>query len=137
MTKIKGYDALIKQLKNLENNLESEIKEILRKGANDILKRALEKVPVDSGILRASGDIEELNQGWSFKVYFDAKYAAYQEFGTGGLTEIPQGYEDYAMEFKMGDSRNMAPQPFLFPAFFEFRDAITKEINDLLKKHLR
>lgn len=123
---------LEKELKNLQNNLEKDVKEILRKGANDILQRALSRVPVDKGILKASGGIEESDGGWTFKVYFSAKYAAFQEFGTGALVEIPKGYEDYAMEFKMGDSKNMRPQPFLFPAFFEFRDAITKEINDLL-----
>lgn len=134
---IKGMRQLEKQLKSLESNLERDIKGILKAGANDTLRRALSKVPVDKGILKASGDIEELNGGWSFKVYFSAKYAPYQEFGTGALTEIPQGYEEYAMEFYINGKGTVAAQPFLFPAFFEFRDLIIKEIDDLLTKYTR
>lgn len=134
---MKGYAELKRQLRNLETTVEKDIKEILRKGANDILQRALARVPVDKGILRASGDIEELNEGWSFKVYFDAKYAPYQEFGTGSLVEVPLGYEEYAMEFFVSGNGALPAQPFLFPAFFDFRDAIVKEINDLLNKAVK
>lgn len=131
---MKGYAQLKKQLQNIEKAVEKDVKEILRNGANDILQRALSKVPVDKGLLKASGGIEETNNGWVFKVYFSAKYAPYQEFGTGSLVEVPLGYEDYAMEFFISGKGAMPAQPFLFPAFFDFRDAIVKEINDLLNK---
>lgn len=131
---MKGYNELKKQLRDLENVVENDIKEVLKKGANDILQRALSRVPVDKGILKSSGGIEETDNGWVFKVYFSAKYAPYQEFGTGALTEVPLGLEDYAMEFFVSGKGFTPAQPFLFPAFFDFRDAIVKEVNDLLNR---
>jgi HK97 gp10 family phage protein len=74
---------------------ESEAKAsmIIRKAAFDILADAHRTVPVKTGHLKASGNVEA--DGLTATIRFDADYAAYVELGT----------------------RHMPPRPYLRPAF--------------------
>ena len=66
---------------------------------------------------------------------FNAHYAPYIEFGTGGLVDVPAGLEDYAIQFKGAGIKqvNLTPRPYLFPAFkkatVEMLDNIKKKLN--------
>lgn len=132
MLKVRGLDNVIKdiaRLKDAEKYIIDELKNI----ADDILKRALQLVPVDKGDLKSSAYVEKREAGWA--VGFSAKYAPYQEFGTGQYVEVPVGFEDFAMEFFVSGKGHVHAQPFLLPAFFEERDKAAERLTDELKKH--
>ena len=60
---------------------------------------------------------------WGFgqSITFSVDYAPFMEFGTGGLVDIPSGFEELATQFKGSGKRkiNLKPQPFLIPAFLD------------------
>lgn len=135
--KLTGYNTLVKELKDLQPKIDKAIKEELLKIANDILSDALARVPVAKGILRASAGVEASNGGFTVSVYFSAKHAPYVEFGTGPLTEVPAGYEDYAFEFFVSGEGHSRPQPYLFPAFFAHRDSIVTRLETAIRKYVK
>jgi hypothetical protein len=63
-----------------------------------------------------------------------AKYAAYIEFGTGGLVDVPVGYEDLAIRFKGKNIMkvNIRPQPYLVPSFETEKPKLIKRLKDML-----
>lgn len=58
-------------------------------------------------------------------------YSAYQEFGTGGFVDVPEGWESIAIKFKGKGKRqiNMKPQPFMYPAFAKARKTFFKDVK--------
>lgn len=59
-------------------------------------------------------------QNLSGEVRFPVHYAPYVEFGTGGLVDVPEGLEDYAIQFIGKGIRqvNLPPRPFLMPNYY-------------------
>ena len=70
----------------------------------------------------------------NYEVVSTMPYAAYVEFGTGGAVKIPAGVEDYAIQFKKPNKKNisMKANPYLFPAFFELKPTIIQDIKDII-----
>src|SRR5690242_11392321 len=83
----RGLDALLA-------HWDDGIGALLDKVANDVLSDALHTVPVRTGNLKNSGQVEPGDDKYSRYIHFHANYAAYVEFGT----------------------RHMRPQPYLTPA---------------------
>lgn len=132
--KIKGLNELKKELTKMERSVPLEVDKEIKAIADSILADALSRVPTDKGLLRASAFVERIEGGYT--VGFSAKYAPYQEFGSGQFTEVPTGYDDYAMEFYVDGSGKTRPQPFLFPAFLSRRDKITDDLEVKLRDFL-
>ena len=134
--KIKGLRELQRDLTKMERSIPLEVDKEIAIIARDILNDAISRVPIDKGELKGSSFIERIDAGWV--VGFSIKYAPYVEFGGGaGVLDIPLGYEDYALTFKVdGSGRNIA-QPFLFPAFLSRRDKITDDLEVKLRDFLR
>lgn len=107
--------------------------EILTETVQNIETEATSLAPVDLGVLKSSinGEVDGLNAVIGTPV----KYAPYMEFGTGGLVDVPEGLEDYAMKFKGAGIKqvNLFPRPFLIPAF---KKHTTKMIEELKKLDL-
>ncbi len=107
-----------------------EYVEILTDTVQNIETEATSLAPVDLGILKSSinGEVDGLNG----IVGTPVKYAPFMEFGTGGLVDVPEGLEYYAMKFKGAGIKqvNLFPRPFLMPAA---RKNITKMIEELQK----
>ena len=63
-------------------------------------------------------------------------YAAYVEFGTGGLVDIPKGLESYAIQFKGLGIRqvNLPARPYFFPALFSEEKKFMADLRDNLLK---
>ena len=110
---------------------EKEYVEILTDTIQNIETEASSMAPVDLGILRSSinGEVDGLNG----VVGTPVKYAPYMEFGTGGLVDVPEGLEDYAMKFKGAGIKqvNLFPRPFLIPAFKKHTTIMLEELNKL------
>ncbi|MCR9066270.1 MAG: HK97 gp10 family phage protein [Cytophagales bacterium] len=109
-------------------NLEAKIKRAVETAGRFGELEAVKKVPVDLGDLKQSISSEPINKGFGWRLTANERYAPYQEFGTGGLVEIPEGFEGVAAQFRKGGHMNMPPQPFLIPAA---KKAYKKLIKDL------
>lgn len=102
----------------------------------NIANKARVDAPSDNGFLRNS--IRADSSGLEGEVTVGVDYAPYIEFGTGGLVDVPEGLESYAIQFKGRGVKqvNLTARPFLFPAFYkETKDMdtrIEKGINKIL-----
>jgi len=84
---------------DVKNNLKNEVNASALKIQSDAKKLA----PANLGTLRGSIYKDEISKSaneYMFIVGAAAKYAAYVEFGTGGKVSIPNGYNDYATQFR-------------------------------------
>ena len=125
---VKGLRRLIKALEKAPKELESDINLEVQESANDIVKQAKSDVPVGTpestgikgyvgGTLRNSIRTEVIDKQ-TVKVVADAansdrvQYGKFVEFGTS----------------KMG------ARPFLYPAFFKFRNRLIDKIENATDK---
>ncbi len=129
---ISGLKELEKKLSKLGKNTEDGTANEINNSALNIMRNAKRNVVVDNGFLRNSIGFEPLSK-LTYTVEAKAKYAAYVEFGTGGLVDIPSGYEQYAAIFKGKGIRrvNLRARPFLIPAFESEIPQLMKRLNNL------
>jgi phage gpG-like protein len=90
---------------------------------------------VDTGRLKNAITQKKISK-LNYEIVAQTNYAAYVEFGTGGLVDIPQGLEAYAAQFKGKGIRkvNLPARPYLFPSFIEARAKLIEELKRVLKK---
>ena len=101
----------------------------------NVNRKQVTNCPVDTGVLRGALTFDN-STPLDKKIFTFNKYAPYQEFGTGGLVEVPAGLEEIAVAFKGKGVRkvNMPAQPFFFRAFFEEKPTLMKNIENLLNE---
>lgn len=115
---------------NLSKKFKGEITRYLDDAVTNTEADAVQAAPSDAGFLRNSSFAER--KGLDGTVGFKVHYAPYVEFGTGGLVDVPNGLEEYALQFKGDGIRqvNLTPRPFLYPAWkkngLEFLDRLEK-----------
>lgn len=125
----------VKQNKTYFSKFAEKYKEeyidLLNETVQNIETEAISSAPVDLGILKSSinGEVDGLNGVIGTPV----KYSPYIEFGTGGLVDVPEGLEDYAMKFKGAGVKqvNIFPRPYLIPAFKKHTAKMIEELNKL------
>lgn len=122
--KLDGLDDVLRNLDKFEDIVKNEIKIELTTEAYNIQAEAVTKAPIDDGNLKNSIKAFE-QQGDTAQIiaYVGAKYAPYQEFGTGDKVDIPtgqglEGLAEYALQFKGAGKRkvNIRARQFFFPA---------------------
>lgn len=125
---ISGLKELQSQLNKLGKETEETTANEINASALNIMTKAKRSVVVDDGYLRNSIGLDPVSK-MTYSVEAKAHYAPYVEFGTGGLVEIPAGYESYASLFRGKGIRkvNLRARPFLIPAF-------ENEIPQLMKR---
>jgi phage gpG-like protein len=110
--------------------------------AEKITNSARLRSPVDLGQLRQSiGNTEAtVKQNTSF-VFANAPYAAFQNFGTGGLIDIPKGFEELALQFKGKGIRQInipatgfLTTPYIYEAA-EYPKRLNSGIDKLTKQY--
>jgi hypothetical protein len=132
------YKANKAYYKELAGLYREEVEDFLHEAIQNTETDATIAAPVDDGFLRNSAYSEI--EGLEGVVGFKAKYAPYQEFGTGGLVDIPEGMSDYASTFLGNGIKqiNIRPQPFLYPAWknntIKFLDNLKKMLNNGTKQ---
>ena len=114
----------------VEETVKKEVARAGRKG--EVL--AKQKAPVEFGQLRQSIFYQSTKKGFGARITANMKYAAYQEFGTGGSVDIPQGFEKVAAEFKKGGKINMKAQPYLIPSAKIAFEGLVKNLKKLERR---
>ena len=130
--KIDGIKAIQDKLNELSKESQQGLANEINNSALNIQRNAKRNVVVDNGFLRGSIGLEPINE-LTYTVEAKAKYAPYVEFGTGGLVDIPAGYEQYAAIFKGKGIRkvNLRARPFLIPAFENEVPQLMKRLKDM------
>lgn len=130
--KVKGIQKALKAFSNYSDSKNKQLEAAVQRATINIDRKAKQNAPVDTGRLR--GSIHRTSNKLSGVVFTNVEYAPYIEFGTGSMVDVPEGLEDYAMQFK-GDGKrqvNMPAQPFLFPAWEAVRPEYIREIKKIL-----
>ena len=138
--KIKGLQRQLNRVAKLQDGGETQerVMDAVEAGVfemNEIAVQLIQSQNIhDEGTLLRSQSVVPYNQnGWS--MINNASYAPYHEFGTGGMVEIPQGWETIAAQFK-GEGKkviNIRPRPFFVPAFIKGGAKIVDEVRQIIK----
>lgn len=117
------------RFKDMDAKMTAFLKAEIEATVVDIADDARARVRVDDGFLKESiySESKELIGVAGAKKH----YAPYVEFGTGGLVDVPSGLEDFAIKYIGNGIKqvNLAPRPFLFPAFFSNVAKLTERIK--------
>lgn len=108
---------LEKQLMELVSKLEKAAESTIKEGCSNIEAQAKGLCPVDSGELRDSINTKYNDKNCEHEgyVYAGAPHAPYVEFGT----------------------RNMAPQPFMYPAYKANEEFFKQRLIELINKEVK
>ena len=135
MKAIKNLAGAKKGMKLKSNLLKDEVKAQVEIVGRKTSQRASNLAPVDLGKLKQSIYYEPINNGLGARITANVEYAPYQEFGTGGLIDIPKGFEDVAIKFKTGNGKiSMKAQPYLIPSAKEGYQDLVKRLKKLTSK---
>lgn len=135
-----NLSSVLKSLKKFGDEAEKLIEDTTVAVASEIEADAKRLAPVDMGFLRNQIFTQEKDK-LNYEIVAGAPYSAYMEFGTGGLVNVPEEMKDIAIQFKGKGVKqvNIAPRPFLYPAFIKGRvqyvDDLTDVLNDLTRKY--
>lgn len=106
---IKGDKELIRRVKKLSDK--RKVKQAVALSANDVMRKAQAKAPVDTGHLKESINVKEVTQTKAI-IIANSDYSGYVEFGT----------------------RYMRAQPYMRPAVKEvvpeFQEQLWKAVKD-------
>ncbi len=131
--KVTGLEQLQKKFAKLDKVTQDEVVEEIVSFGQDVALKAKGRAPKDLGYLAQSTNARPIING--VEIFSNAEYAPYVEFGTGAKVNVPQGLEQYAMQFKGKGVKqvNLKARPFFFNSFFEERPKLLKRLKDLLK----
>jgi hypothetical protein len=133
---IKGIDQVVKELRKIGKDIEIEIDIATSDIANQISAEAKKLAPANMGKLRQSIYPAKITES-NYKIVASAPYAAYMEFGTGGLINVPVGWEDLAIQFKGKGIKqvNIFPRPYLYPSYVKGKKDYLENLKKLLLKY--
>jgi HK97 gp10 family phage protein len=137
-----AISGAIRKLKAYSKKLEKTVEAEIADTAVAIERKAAQRVPKDlgGGGGLASAIVAEKERSLQWQVVAQKKYAAYVEFGTGDLVDVPAGLEDYALQFKASPEIrrvNLPARPYLFPTYFEETEKLKKRLAELLKETIK
>lgn len=129
---VQGIKQAMKALEDYAETKTEQLEKATQKATINVARGAKQNAPVDTGRLRSS--IHRTSNRLNGTVFTNVEYAPYIEFGTGSKVDVPEGLEDYAMQFKGEGKRqvNLPAQPFLFPAWEAVRPEYIKEVKKIL-----
>lgn len=129
-----GVEGLQNRIKKLSAELKNGVKNEIQASGQTIAAQARTRVPRNTGFLGNSISAFDIDNGT--EIVAQKEYAAYVEFGTGALVDVPAGLEDYAIQFKGAGVKqvNLPARPYMFPSYFEEKPKLIKRITDKLDK---
>ena len=116
------------------SNLLPQVQHEMETAAANIDMNAKQNAAVNFGTLQQTISWDPVG-GDTVEVVATAEYAPYVEFGTGGLVDVPEGLEEYAMTFKGAGVKkvNLPARPFLFPAFAVEKPLLIERIIKIIE----
>jgi HK97 gp10 family phage protein len=133
---VKGINSVIANIRKYGKEAQDDIEAVTELVARDIESYAKSNVVANFGKLGQSIKAEKQSKmHWNIEAGGTvAPYAAYVEFGTGGLVQVPNELKEQAWLFKGKGIKevNLKARPYLYPALLRGR----KEYLILLKKTL-
>jgi HK97 gp10 family phage protein len=115
-----GDKELQARLDKAADSLKAEVQAKIQYGAQQIAAEAKQRTSQFSGgytvgFLRNHIGASPVPDG--YQVVSAAEYSAYVEFGTGTKVSVPEGLEEFAIQFKGTKAvPGMRAQPYFFPA---------------------
>ena len=99
---VSGVDVLMTKINKMSERIQNDVLDEFNASALNIQSNAKKYAPVNIGTLRNSIQLkEELSNGQLvFTIGSKLSYAPYIEFGTGGKVSIPNGYSEFANQFR-------------------------------------
>ena len=131
---------LLKQIDGFGVDAQRQAVSITNETVNNMVTDAKLKAPVDMGQLRLSIGKTTARVGYNKSIFFaNAPYAAYVEFGTGGPTIIPKGFDYLASPFKGKGirKRDYGPKPFFIPAYLQNIPIYQKRLKTALDRETK
>lgn len=132
---LEGLDGTINRLKEKGRDVRVEIEaEIKAAAVKTELNAGQNLSRYGGGLGNLLNSIKAKGQGLEWEIVAAKFYAPYVEFGTGTKVKVPNGLEDYAMQFFVSGKGRLPARPYLFPAFFVQKEVLLKRIKEILKK---
>ena len=136
MANVKNINSVIAELRKYGKEAEQLIDGITEQSARKIEKDAKQFAPANFGKLGQSiNAFKESKASWV--VVANAPYAAYVEFGTGGLVNVPTELKDIAITWKGKGIRkiNLRPRPYMYPALLKGRNEYLETLKKALSRY--
>lgn len=139
MSKVSGFKELRDKLTRMGPEMERFVADETEAAGRMIEADAKRNAPVDLGKLRQSINYQKGDTPYSANVFVNVPYAAYQEFGTGGLVSVPEELRELAEYYKGKGIKkiDLRPQPFLYPALVLNRKRYIDQLKAKLKQITR
>jgi len=135
---------LLKQIDSFGVDAERLAVAITNSTAENMVTDAQQKITtnksIDTGQLRLSIGKTTARVGYNKSFFFaNAPYAAYVEFGTGGLVSIPKGFEAMASAFRGKGIKkiNLPARPFFIPAYLQNIPIYEKKLKTALARETK
>ena len=131
-----GLQETLNRLQKIGDETAQAVDDEIAAGVRDMEKSAKRLCPVDTGRLRASISASR-NAFLNWELVAQTDYAAYVEFGTGRLVDIPAGLEDYARQFKANPpikQVNLPARPYFFPSVYAYWPKIKENIVKVIRE---
>lgn len=137
MANTRGLAGILRNMNAYSRELKRDLTLEVFRATTKIEGTAKSKVVVDTGKLKQSIYHRMDYAKATGQVGATEFYAPFIEFGTGGNVLIPNGFTDFASEFKGAGVRtiNRSAQPFLIPAFLEETQKLKEEIKKTVTRY--
>ena len=138
--KVSGLKVLQNKVNRAIDRVTNQIAEDVVKQADYIEMRSRSSAPVATGVLKGSQfrKTESNKPKITIKIGFRAKYAPYQEFGTGSRFILNSEYSEFAdlaSKFKTGRKPRLAVKPrrYFLHHYVVSRRALSRSTSTLMK----
>jgi len=136
---LKGFNQVISNLRKYGKEAEKDIEDATEMAARNIELYAKSTVVANFGKLGQSiKAVKQDKTHWNIEAGGTvAPYAAYVEFGTGGLVQVPNELKEQAWLFKGKGIKevNLRARPYLYPSLLRGRKEYLKALKSLLKDY--
>lgn len=136
---VKGLNSVIANLRKYGKEAEKDIEDATEVAARNIELYAKSTVVANFGKLGQSIKANKEDKlHWTVEAGgVVAPYAAYVEFGTGGLVHVPNELKEQAWLFKGKGIKevNLRARPYLYPSLLRGRKEYLVSLKKLLKEY--
>jgi hypothetical protein len=136
---IKGLNSVLSDLRRYGKEAEKDIEGVTELIARNIEKDAKSRVVANFGKLGQSIQaVKDTPLIWKVEAGgVVAPYAAYVEFGTGGLVDVPNELKEMALRFKGKGIKqvNLRARPYLYPSLLRGRTEYPEKLKKVLSKY--